>query len=319
MDAARALTKVAGRGAQRSFETPEGVAVAVRLGDLGRRATALMLDALIIIAATVATALVCWLALMPLIGASLSTALFLLTSMFLRTPYFLFFELRWQGQTPGKRRMGLRVVDRRGGALSVRALVARNVLREVEIFMPLALAITLPSQPDGGWAALAALAWLGVLTSLPVFNRDRLRMGDLVGGTWVVSTEQRRLERDLTGGAGALGDGPAAAVVFRFNAAALDVYGIRELQVLEEVLRDATRETKREVCERIRAKIGWQTPVADADEDRFLADYYAALRGHLERLALFGDRRADKFALARNDSGEDGRPPAPSPRGGAWG
>ena len=288
----------------RSFETPEGVAVVVRLADLGSRATALLLDVLIIVAASVA-ALSCVLALAPVIGGALGMAIFSLISMFLRTPYFLFFELRWQGQTPGKRRMGLRVVDRRGGALSVRALVARNLLREVEVFMPLALLATLPGQTGGAWVSLAALGWLGVLTLLPLFNRDRLRLGDMVGGTWVVSAKRQTLERDLAIGGRAFAGGPEAATTFRFDAAALDVYGIRELQVLEQVLRESTLESRREVCERIRVKIGWRAPLATADVDRFLADYYSALRGHLERLALFGERRADKFALSPRQRGRD--------------
>ena len=314
--AAEALTGLAAGGASRSFETPEGVAVVVRLADLGRRATALLLDLLIIVAATVA-ALLCALALAPVIGSQLGMALFFLISMFLRTPYFLFFELRWQGQTPGKRRMGLRVVDRRGGALSVRALVARNLLREVEVFMPLAVLFTLPGQTGGAWVSLAALGWLGVLMLLPLFNRDRLRLGDMVGGTWVVSAKRRMLERDLAAGTRAFGGGTAAATTFRFDAAALDVYGIRELQVLEQVLRESSLESKRAVCERIRAKIGWRAPLAVADVDRFLADYYAALRGHLERLALFGERRADKFASARKRGRDGGHGPAlgNNPRG----
>ena len=41
----------------------------------------------------------------------------------------------------------------------------------------------LPSWHD--WTALAGLTWSLGFAMLPLFNRDRLRAGDLVAGTWV--------------------------------------------------------------------------------------------------------------------------------------
>ena len=307
----------------------------VEVADLGTRAAALLIDLLIVVCATVLVALLCMWALAPVVGSSLSAALFYLCSFLLRGPYFLFFELRWQGQTPGKRWLGLRVVDRRGGALSPRGLVARNLMREVEVFMPMGLLLALQFGGDEPWLYYSALLWMGVFTLMPLFNRDRLRVGDMLGGTWVVAAGGRTLGRDLASRWGASGASTAAAAteapspvaVFRFNAGQLDVYGIAELQVLEKLLRGprtpTTRETIEEVCERIRAKVGWPTPVSGPDVERFLEDYYAALRGHLELRALFGDRRADKFALrpraAARTAASTGEK---APRGGkrnAWG
>lgn len=284
--------------ARRTIETPEGVGMAVELADLGTRAAALLFDLTIIVCSTLVGGLVLHWFLLPLFGTHASTALFVLLSFFLRCPYFLCFELRWQGQTPGKRLLGLRVVDRRGGALSPTALAARNIMREVEVFLPVALLLSPPPNMSGGtWWFYAALVWAGVFALLPLFNRDRLRVGDMVGGTWVVCARRTALERDLTGT-----DDARRADAFHFTSAQLNAYGIAELQVLEHVLRGprtpTTRNTKNEVCDRIRARIGWSEPFVAADVDDFLSAYYAALRAHLERRALFGDRRADKHAAA---------------------
>ena len=300
---------------RRSFETPEGVAVAVELADLGSRAAALLIDLAVIVCGIILAALLMGVVLAWVFGSQLGMALFLLVSFFLRCPYFLFFELRWQGQTPGKRMLGLRVVDRRGRALSPSGLVARNLMREVEVFLPLALLLASP----GGNAQLvaSALVWAGVFTLMPMFNRDRLRVGGMLGGTWVISTRRTALGTDLTSARFARGSTPK----FRFSKQQLDAYGIAELQVLERILRRSgttltQHTTRKEVCERICARIGWRERVEGGDVGAFLADYYAALRQHLERHALFGERRADKHALA---DGEPSRAAAePRPSASAW-
>jgi hypothetical protein len=123
---------------------------------------------------------------------------------------------------------------------------------------------------------------------LPFFNQDRLRVGDLIGGTVVVRTPEALLLGDLTSVA------PAAAVPF--SEAQLDVYGVYELQVLENVLRDRGKagnaDALRTVAEKVKARIGWEGPAPG--DAAFLDAFYAALRGRLERRLLFGKRRAHK-------------------------
>jgi uncharacterized RDD family membrane protein YckC len=214
----------------------------------------------------------------------------LLAIFLVRTFYFAFFELTWQGQTPGKRRLRIRAVEARGGPLTAEAIIARNLTREVELFLPL-VALSAPEAIFGGapgWARLAALAWMLVFGFLPLFNRDRLRVGDLVAGTVVVRTPDAVLLEDLSAA--------RAREALAFTDAQLDVYGVYELQVLEDVLRGrglaGHDEAVRTVAGKIREKIGWTGP-AIADEP-FLDAFYAALRGRLERRLLFGKRRADK-------------------------
>lgn len=294
---------MAGDAALRSVPTPEGVPVGIELADHGARAGALLVDLLIIFGAFF---LVGWvLALAAVVAPSVAIALLSILSFFLRCPFFMFFELRWRGQTPGKRIFKLRVVDRRGGALSPYAVAARNITREVEVFLPATLLLMgrategLMSDMDN-MLVTAALVWLAVFALMPLFNRDRLRVGDMIAGTWVVRSEPVALLRDLTT--------DPASDRYRFTKAQLDVYGIAELQVLEKLLRQpktqTTRETKRDVLERILDKIDWRDREA-VDGPAFLNAYYAALRAHLEQRALLGDRRADKHEAAARRGGRE--------------
>ena len=84
----------------------------------------------------------------------------------------------------------------------------------------------------------------------------------------------------------------AQSSAFVFTDKQLDRYGVKELQVLETVLRQADGPTMEAVADRIRAKIEWTgTRIYDQE---FLSAYYAALRRRLEQRLLFGVRKADK-------------------------
>src|SRR5207302_8792766 len=78
-----------------------------------------------------------------------------------------------------------------------------------------------------------------------------------------------------------------------FPPAALDLYGVYELQTLEDVLRNENQEAVATVARTIRAKADI---IDDGDDYGFLADYYAALCAHLERGLMVGRRRESKFS-----------------------
>lgn len=78
--------------------------------------------------------------------------------------YFLLFELFWEGQTPGKRAMGLRVVTDEGAPPGLVACAVRNLLRPVD-FLP-------------GFYGLGAFAIF--------LSRRARRLGDLAAGTVVI-------------------------------------------------------------------------------------------------------------------------------------
>jgi len=276
----------------REVVTPEGVPIRFTLALVGDRLGAFLLDVVVIVGALLAVLVpLLWLLAKDAIDGDLVGAVLLLGLFLVRTFYFTFFELTWQGQTPGKRRMGIRAVDARGGPLRAEAIIARNLTREVEVLLPLTVLFggewVFPGAP--GLARLAAVAWALLFGFLPLFNRDRRRVGDLVAGTVVVRQPEAILLEDLTRRAPA-----RAAEPPRFTDAQLDVYGIYELQTLEQVLRQRTPE-RPEVLEavaaKIRAKIGWTDP---GPAEPFLEAFYAALRGRLERRLLFGKRRETK-------------------------
>ncbi|MGL4301329.1 MAG: RDD family protein [Sphingomonas sp.] len=270
---------------RRSFVTPEGVDLQIELGGAGVRAAAFMVDAvamlILLILATIAIVL--------LFVASKQSALailWLLGFFVLRNGWFALFEMGGRGATPGKRLMGLRVVARDGARLTGGAVIARNAMREIEVFLPLSF---LMSQAVQGLAdsfvTIFALGWSGIFLFFPLFNRDRLRIGDLLAGTWVVRTVRGELGADLV-----VASERARRV---FPEAALDLYGVYELQTLEEVLRSGREDAIATVAATIRRKAGLPD---DHDDRGFLDDYYAALCGRLERGLLVGRRRADKFA-----------------------
>jgi hypothetical protein len=85
-----------------------------------------------------------------------------------------------------------------------------------------------------------------------------------------------------------------AASRYAFTQPQTEAYGIHELHVLEDVLRQSTPEVKTQVAARIRAKIGWTAGEGETDL-AFLEAYYAALRRRLEQRMLLGERKADKY------------------------
>jgi uncharacterized RDD family membrane protein YckC len=287
--------------AARDLVTPEGVPLRIRLAGRGDRAGAFLVDMLAIGAMTLATGLLAVFGLAWSIGDAWAVSVLLLATFLIRVFYFTAFELRWQGQTPGKRLFKLRVIDRHGGTLRADAVVVRNFMREVEVFLPLTLFFAGGAQsPEGLWA-FVALGWVGILMLMPLFNHERLRVGDMVAGTWVIEVPRRVLLPDLAAAAGAPPGATAAAEAasITFSRAQLDVYGIYELQTLEEVLRgdqqQTTRQDREEIANRISRKIGWRAPRgALPPADDFLAAFYVALRAHLEKRMLLGDRRESK-------------------------
>lgn len=282
---------------QREMITPEGVDLRIELADGGQRVGAFLIDLLGMAAVAVTVRLG--------VGYAYEAAgkdsreglaiVYLLGLFLLRSFYFTGYEMTARGATLGKRLMGIRVAARNGGRLRAEMVFARNALRELEFFLPLMVILSttlVPTLPrvDGG-IILAAAVWTGIFLLFPLFNRDRLRAGDLIAGTWVVRTPRRRLLPDLVDDALAPREG------FAFSPTQLSAYGVKELQVLEQVLRTGDRATQKAVAERIRKKIAWEAAPHERDRD-FLSAYYAALRARLENRLLFGHRRRDKFDKA---------------------
>ena len=284
----------------RELITPEGLALPLTIASRGARAGALLLDLALIFTVLIVLSIVLGLVELGVLNADLETAspavelvlVLLMLVMFLsRFGYFLFFELGPRGATPGKRALGIRVAARGGGRLTAEAVIARNLMRDVEVFIPTIFLLSSIGSAMGvtGWAAAI---WLAVFVLFPFFNKDNLRAGDLVAGTWVVEAEHRKLPQAMS-----VREEEAPAQSYRFGEAELSVYGEHELQVLESVLRQNNPEAMRQVLEAICRKLGWQ---AGSGDDRvFLEAFYAALRARLEGDMRFGKRKKDKFDAQR--------------------
>ncbi len=142
-------------------ETPEMVVLDYEIAGLGSRALAAILDTLILIGWTIALfVLLAWL--VPGNGVVMAFAVVLYFATL--WGYFAFFEGLRGGQTPGKRRVGIRVVRDTGHAVTLGAAAIRNLLRLADFLPPPYL--------------------LGALF-VALHPRGK-RLGDIVAGTMVV-------------------------------------------------------------------------------------------------------------------------------------
>jgi uncharacterized RDD family membrane protein YckC len=277
------------RGLRRELITPEGVDLEVQLADASERAGAFLIDLLIMGVAMIVLTVVIVVAASAAgeHGGPVMVIVLLLVWFLLRNFYFVAFELTPGAATPGKRLLGLRVAARSGGRLTADAIFARNAMRELEVYLPATFLVSKGAGVDA-WIILCGIAWCATFVLLPLFNRDKLRAGDIVAGTWVLKTPRRKLLTDMAVKAHATGRGIV------FSQAELDAYGVKELHVLEDVLRRYEPRTLAAVAGRIRNKIG-RAADPQVSDGAFLDAYYVALRGRLEHRLLFGRRRRDKF------------------------
>lgn len=290
---------------RRTFVTPEGLPLTLTLASRGARFGALLLDLLILFAVVIAV--VAFLGSLDMgaersgknvsaLGETLNVV-FAIALFLLHNGWFMGWELGPRGATPGKRALGIRVVGRGGTRLTADMVIARNLLRDLEIFAPPAVMIGAIASGTSPLAWAAAGLFL-IMALFPCFNRDRLRAGDVVAGTWVVESGRVRLQSALSLRPAETSRNPIAPAPtgdYEFRPQDLAHYGERELQTLERVLRDNKIDTMVEVAAAICGRIGWTSP-GEMEARRFLEAYYTQLRGQLEGGMRFGKRKADKHA-----------------------
>jgi len=279
----------------REILTPEGVPLSVELAARSDRAAAFTIDFAIQMAAIIVLSIGLLLTVGQIIGIYWVVAIINFAFFLIRMFYFSFFELRWQGSTPGKRALNLRVIDRRGAALTPEAILTRNFMREIEIFLPLSVLSGTITSAGQGLTTLLLGIWVGIFALLPLFNRDALRAGDLVAGTWVIRNPKVVMIPDLAASGSAT---DKSADPYSFSSAQLKIYGIKELQVLEDVLRHGSEHAfamQAEVARRIQNKIGWDPDqVPGYSHKKFLTAFYRDLRKELESSLLMGRRKEAK-------------------------
>ena len=152
-----------------TIETPEQTSLEFAIAGVGSRFLALALDTLI-------QTLVGFIVLLggSMVVGALSAAapksaiwglaIMILFFFLLYFGYFAFFEIIWNGQTPGKRKAGIRVIKDSGRPLTAAESIARNLLRIVD------------------W--LPGFYAIGIASAL--LTKENKRLGDLVAGSLVV-------------------------------------------------------------------------------------------------------------------------------------
>ena len=154
---------------QTTVVTPENIPLVLELAGIGTRFGALLIDILIqaittLVIGFVVAILAAATSIAKIGGEGLWTALGIIAVFLIWFGYFILFEALWNGQTPGKRVMGLRVVRDGGYPVNFFAVATRNLVRIAD-FLPV-------SYAAGGLCVF--------------FNPEYKRLGDLVAGTYVV-------------------------------------------------------------------------------------------------------------------------------------
>ena len=191
--------------------------------------------------------------------------------------YFSLFEAFWNGQTPGKRLLRIRVIGDSGRPVTFWEALARNLLRVIDI--------------------LPTLYLVGLVTML--CNRQSKRLGDLLAGTLVVHEGKSLAEPMRSNPSRVLLPVPGglAAADFRFDRSrveqagdpapgdALARLGAADLAVLETFFGrhlDLTMEVRHtmalRVAKQLSAKMGWAPADLEQHPERLLESLLYGLR-----------------------------------------
>lgn len=168
-----------------TIQTPESVELQLTLAGIGNRTLALFVDYLIILA----TLIIFWLLWLVIWIFVLSgstewgdswqditiwlLAVGAIGSFVIQTCYFVYFEVAWQGRTPGKRFAQIRVIQQDGRRVTIQQAALRSLLLNIDV---------------GFW-------FIGAI--LIVLTRQEKRLGDWVAGTLVIQDEQRAAPMSL--------------------------------------------------------------------------------------------------------------------------
>ena len=143
--------------------TPEQVSFHYEVAGLAARGLANVVDQIFLILFIILISMPME-SLTPIIGTNVANAILILAIFVIQFGYFTYFEIKRQGQSPGKRLFGLRVISATGGRLSAADVLMRNTLRAID-FLPVAY---------------------GVGMIVAFFDPYRRRLGDIAADTIVV-------------------------------------------------------------------------------------------------------------------------------------
>lgn len=157
-----------------AIRTPEGIAFRLILAGPAPRFLAWIIDcAAIMFTASVVRMLA---GLLGVIDPGIGIAVGIISYFVVSMGYGMFFEWRWNGQTPGKRVLRLRVMDLHGLRLQLSQVVIRNLLRSVDMlpafyFLGGAVSVLAPKCQRLGDIAANTIV-VRIPTPTPVITED---------------------------------------------------------------------------------------------------------------------------------------------------
>lgn len=243
---------------QLKIDTPEQIALELPLAGIGSRFLAITIDTLIQAGIYILTGII-FLLILPA-GFSMFTflpkllgpAMAIFIGFAVYWGYFAIFESIWNGQTPGKRFAGIRVIKESGRPINAFEAIGRNLMRAVD------------AMPGIYGVALVCM----------MCNRQSRRLGDFVAGTVVVHekpTEEIRptwnTATDAPSATPGLGQMTAEELVL------IETYLSRRFELDPEVrLRTAIQ-----IADRLKVKTGLQ-PASHQHVDDFLEEAARKIR-----------------------------------------
>jgi len=230
------------------IETPEQTVLEFPLAGIGSRALALAIDTLLQIAFLIALGLIAGIisyeGFLPRLGKQYVYAILIFIAFLSQFGYFAFFEAIWNGRTPGKKWIHLRVITDSGRPVGAQEAILRNLMRIVD--------------------SLPSLYATGIITSL--ISPQNKRVGDYLAGTVVIQEKSAPADRSLWDAA------PTPVLTTsqfpKLNAAELqlvEAYLERRSTLQEEVRRSMARK----IAERM-AQGSTATPESIKDPEKFL-------------------------------------------------
>jgi uncharacterized RDD family membrane protein YckC len=248
-----------------SLSTPESVELEFTLAGIGNRTVALLIDYHImglllgvfwLLWSVFSFGLISYLGQSTLNDASLPLWLLAiagLISFAIFTGYFVFFEAIWQGQTPGKRFLKIRVIREDGRPIQLTQAVLRSLLRSID-----------------------DLFFIGAF--FIIFHQREKRLGDIVAGTIVIQEERSPKQSPLA--ISEMGQNLALELPYMGHLDRLlpDDYAV----VREYLLRRPTMEPQArsdlslKLARQLRALMQLETIPANTSAEQFLEAVYVA-------------------------------------------
>ncbi len=192
-------------------KTPENTAVSYLIAGPWRRGPAFLIDMLVRIVVFAGILFLAGLALGVSQGLAAGPSVAMITLSWFAMEWFYggIFETFWNGQTPGKRAMGLRVLTTAGEPINGMQAIQRNIFRYADMMpilpvLALITALNIDLDLESPSPALVLVMMISPLPTymlgiiMPMLNPRNQRIGDLVADTLVVVEEKSWLKGLIT-------------------------------------------------------------------------------------------------------------------------